>query len=101
MIIMADISPTDYEIEKLWSTYTKKNEMETRKKLLDLFETTKKQVGDKYIQDIGESLDKLAPVNSTKKSNEARFFWDTTNKWDPRIEKKMKNHLNEMKKIFE
>ena len=54
--------------------------METRKKLLDLFETTKKQVGDKYIQDIGESMDKLAPVNSTKKSKEARFFWDTTNK---------------------
>lgn len=94
-------SLTDYELERLWSVYTKKNEIEVRKKLLDLFETTKKQASEKYIQDIGKSLDKLAPVNSTKKSNEAKFFWNIANEWDPNIEKTIKNHLNQMKNIFE
>jgi len=99
--MMEVTSLTDYEIEKLWSSYKRNNEIEIRKKLLDLFETTKKQVGDKYIHDLGKSLDKLAPVNSTKKSNEATFFWNTANEWDPKIEKTMKNHLNQMKNIFE
>ena len=94
-------SLTDYEVERLWSVYTKKNEIEIRKKLLDLFETTKQQVGEKYIHDLGKSLDKLAPVNSIKMSKEAQFFWNTANEWDPNIEKTMKNHLNQMKNIFE
>lgn len=101
LIIKKETSPTDYEMGKLWSTYKKKNEMEIRKKLIDLFETTKKQVGERYVQDIGESLDKLAPANEPKKNREARFFWDTVNEWDPKIEKKMKNHLDKMEKIFE
>lgn len=101
MTIDDKISYVDYDVAKLWSKYNRRNETEIRKKLLDLFEDTKKDIGEQYVQTLGESLDKVAPIQSRKKNNKAKFFWQTANEWDPKIEKNLRIHLNHMKKIFE
>ena len=94
-------SHVDDDVAKLWSGYNRRNETEIRKKLLDLFEDTKKQIGEQYVQTLGESLDRVAPIQSRGKNIKAKFFWQTANEWDPKIEKKLKSHHNHMKKIFE
>ncbi len=96
-----DKTPVDYDVEKMWLEYSKKNEMETRKNLLNLFYNTKREIGTQYIKTVGESLDKVAPNHLKEKDSRIRFFWDTANEWDPKIEKNVKNHLGNMKRIFD
>jgi hypothetical protein len=101
MTIDDKTSYVDYDVANLWSKYNRRNETEIKKKLLDLFEDTKKEIGEQYVQTLGESLDKIAPIQSRKKNIKAKFFWQTANEWDPKIEKNLKSHQNNMKKIFE
>ncbi|MDF1557674.1 MAG: hypothetical protein P1P80_05785 [ANME-2 cluster archaeon] len=96
-----EIHPVEHDMETLWSRYSKKNEMEIRTNLLNLFYDTKREIGRQYIQTIGESMDKVAPVQLKEKDSKIKFFWDTANEWDPKIEKNVKNHLGHMKKLFE
>jgi hypothetical protein len=100
MTIDDKISNVDYDVTKLWSKYNRRNETEIRKKLLDLFEDTKKEIGEQYVQTLGESLDKVAPIQSGEINLKSKFFWQTANEWDPKIEKNLKSHLDHMKKIF-
>ena len=94
-------NPVDHDVEKMWLEYSKKNEMETRKNLLNLFYNTKREIGAQYIKTMGESLDKVAPNHLKEKDSRIRFFWDTANEWDPKIEKNVKEHLGNMKRIFD
>ena len=94
-------NPLEQDVEQLWLRYSKKNEMETRKNLLNLFYDTKREIGAQYVKSVGESLDKVAPNHLKEKDSRIRFFWDTANEWDPKIEKNFKNHLGHMKRIFD
>jgi hypothetical protein len=94
-------NPVDHDVEKMWMEYSQTNEMEIRKNLLNLFYDTKREIGTQYIKTVGESLDKVAPNHLKEKDSRIRFFWDTANEWDPKIEKNVKDHLGNMKRIFD
>ncbi|MBW6518644.1 MAG: hypothetical protein K0A89_09120 [ANME-2 cluster archaeon] len=94
-------NPVDLDVEQLWLQYSKKNEMEIRRNLLNLFYNTKREIGAQYVKTVGESLDKVAPNHLKEKDSRIRFFWDTANEWDPKIEKTIQDHLGNMKQIFD
>ena len=39
-------NPVDHDVEKMWLEYSKKNEMETRKNLLNLFYNVKREYSE-------------------------------------------------------
>lgn len=94
-------NPVDHDVEQLWLKYSKNNESEIRKNLLNLFYNTKREIGSQYIKTVGESLDKVAPIQLKEEDSRIKFFWDTANEWDPKIEATIKSHLGNMKRIFD
>ncbi len=76
-------------------------EIKTRKNLLNFFYYKLRDIGAQYVKIVGENLDKVDLNHLNEKNIRIRFFWDTANEWDPKIENNIQNHLGNMKRIFD